>query len=126
MDENRLGISFSHKRNRLIIYRDVFRVLDNPGCFQLRIDQENNLLAIEPCKLGDSGFHIAPDFAEYEQDRCYELCSIELIKFMWGLCGWDEEKTYRIEGIKCPDIPVVIFELDEAVMITDSELCREE
>ena len=109
-----LGISFSLKRARVRIYRDVFRALGEPGCFRFLIDEETNRLAMQVCSFGDAGFHVAPDYYDKDPGWSFEITSLELLELIWEQCDWDPEGAYRITGILCRDINVVMFDLNDA------------
>lgn len=121
LSDGRIFITFSLKRQRVLIYRDVLRALGKPGCFRFLIDEETNRLAMQVCAFGDAGFHIAPDFSDKDPRWSYEICSTELLELIWDLCDWDSEGSYRVAGILCPDIHVIIFELNDAVKTSGSE-----
>lgn len=117
-----LYLSFSLKRQRVRIFRDVLRALGKPGCFRFLIDEDSNRLAMQVCAFGDGGFHITPDFSDKDSGWSYEISSAELLGLIWDQCNWDPESSYRVSGVLCPDIHVIIFELNNAEMFSGSEL----
>ena len=117
-----LYLSFSLKRQRVRIFRDVLRALGKPGCFRFLIDEDSNRLAMQVCAFGDGGFHITPDFSDKDSGWSYEISSAELLGLIWDQCNWDPESSYRVAGVLCPDIHVIIFELNNAEMFSGSEL----
>lgn len=121
LSDGRINISFNLKRHRVLIFRDVLRALGNPGCFRFLIDGEKKCLAIQVCDFGDEGYHIVPDFSEKENGWSYELCSTELLRLIWGLCGWDREDAYRIRGVLCHEKRAAIFNLNNAEKISGEE-----
>ena len=120
-NDGRLGISLSLKRARVRIYRDVFRALGEPGCFRFLIDEETNRLAMQVCAFGDAGFHVSPDYSDNDPGWSSEITSLELVEVIWEQGDWDAEGTYRITGILCPDINVVMFELNDAEKYSGAE-----
>lgn len=116
--DGNLFITFSRKRQRALIYKDVFRALDEPECYRFLINEDKNQLAMQVCAFGDSGFHIAN--YDMPTGKSYEVSSTEMMELIWELCDWDPERSYRVPGILCPDIHVVIFELDQAEAIADT------
>ena len=120
-NDGRLGISLSLKRARVRIYRDVFRALGEPGCFRFLIDEETNRLAMQVCAFGDAGFHVSPDYSDKDPGWSFEITSLELLELIWEQCDWDQEGSYRITGILCPDINVVMFELNDAEKYSAAE-----
>ena len=121
VSDGRLCISFCLKRQQVLIFRDVLRALGKPGCFRFLIDEATNRLAVQVCAFGDAGFHVTPDFEDKESWWSYRICSQELLELIWELCDWDPDGTYRISGVLCPDIHVVMFELNDAEMYSGQE-----
>ncbi len=121
VSDGRLCISFCLKRQQVLIFRDVLRALGKPGCFRFLIDETTNRLAVQVCAFGDAGFHVTPDFEDKESWWSYRICSQELLELIWELCDWDPDGTYRVSGVLCPDIHVVMFELNDAEMYSGQE-----
>lgn len=121
VSDGRLCISFCLKRQQVLIFRDVLRALGKPGCFRFLIDETTNRLAVQVCAFGDAGFHVTPDFEDKESWWSYRICSQELLELIWDLCDWDPDGTYRVSGVLCPDIHVVMFELNDAEMYSGQE-----
>ena len=121
VSDGRLCISFCLKRQQVLIFRDVLRALGKPGCFRFLIDEATNRLAVQVCAFGDAGFHVTPDFEDKESWWSYRICSQELLELIWELCDWDPDGTYRVSGGPCPDIHVVMFELNDAEMYSGQE-----
>ena len=57
---------------------------------------------------------MAPDYYDKDPGGSFEITSLELLELIWEQCDWDPEGSYRITGILCPDINVVMFELNDA------------
>lgn len=121
VSDGRLCISFCLKRQQVLIFRDVLRALGKPGCFRFLIDETTNRLAVQVCAFGDAGFHVTPDFEDKDSWWSYRICSQELLELIWDLCDWDSDGTYRVSGVLCPDIHVVMFELNDAEMYSGQE-----
>ena len=121
VSDGRLCISFCLKRQQVLIFRDVLRALGKPGCFRFLIDEATNRLAVQVCAFGDAGFHVTPDFEDKESWWSYRICSQELLELIWELCDWDPDGTYRVSGVLCPDIHVVMFALNDAEMYSGQE-----
>ena len=121
VSDGKIYISFSIKRQRVRIFCDVLSALGKQGCFSFLIDEEPNRLALQVCAFGDAGFHITPDFSDKDSGWSYEICSMELLELIWDLCDWDSDGSYRVAGVLCPDIHVIIFELNDAEKTSGSE-----
>ena len=113
---DRIGISLSLRRDRVSIWLDTLKVLYNPEFFRFLINEEEKKLAIEVCEYGDEGFHIVPDLT-YENE--YEICSVEMMRMIWDMCGWDPEASYRVMGELYSQERVVEFKLKEAEKILE-------
>ena len=121
VSDGRLCISFCLKRQQVLIFRDVLRALGKPGCFRFLIDEATNRLAVQVCAFGDAGFHVTPDFEDKDSWWSYRICSQELLELIWDLCDWEPDGTYRVSGVLCPDIHVVMFELNDAEIYSGQE-----
>ena len=121
VSDGRLCISFCLKRQQVLIFRDVLRALGKPGCFRFLIDETTNRLAVQVCAFGDAGFHVTQDFEDKDSWWSYRICSQELLELIWDLCDWEPDGTYRVSGVLCPDIHVVMFELNDAEMYSGQE-----
>lgn len=121
MDGRRIGISFSLKRARVLIYHDTLRALQSPEFFRFLINEAKRKLAMEVCNYGDDGFHIVPDFSEKDARHSYEIASTDLLRMVYAMCNWDSEDTYRVYGRLYPEERVVEFELTDAQIISDAE-----
>lgn len=121
VSDGKIYISFSLKRQRVRIFRDVLRALGKPGCYRFLIDEETNRLAMQVCAFGDAGFHVTPEFSDKDSGWSYEISSTELLELIWDQCGWDMEGSYRVAGVLCPDIHVIIFELNDAEKYSGAE-----
>ena len=121
VSDGRLCISFCLKRQQVLIFRDVLRALGKPGCFRFLIDETTNRLAVQVCAFGDAGFHVTPDFEDKDSWWSYRICSQELLELIWDLCDGEPDGTYRVSGVLCPDIHVVMFELNDAEMYSGQE-----
>lgn len=110
-----MEMSLSLRRRRVRIFHDVLRALDMPRCFRFLFDDKTNQLAMQACSFGDAGYHLVPDFQD--SDWAYEITSIELLELLWQQCSWNPDRTYRVKGVLCPDMPVIIFDLNEAEVL---------
>lgn len=115
-----LYISLSLKRRRVRIFHDIVRALDTPRCFRFLIEEKTNQLAMQACEFGDVGYHVIPDCQD--SSWAYELTSLELLELIWNQCNWNPEKTYRVQGVLCPNIKSVIFDLNNAEIYSGADM----
>lgn len=116
-----IGISFSLRRGRVLIYRDTIRALGYPDYFRFLINKNACKIAMEVCKFGDDGFQIVPDFNTEVGNNSYEISSLKLLQLVWSMCGWDLNGSYRVFGTIYEKQGVVDFDLSKAEKIFDSE-----
>ncbi len=121
MEGASLGISFSLRRGRVLIYRDTIRALEYPDYFRFLVNKDACKIAMEVCKFGDDGFQIVPDFNTMVGKYSYEISSLGLLKLIWLMCGWDLNGSYRTFGTLYQKQGVVDFDLNKAEKIFDSE-----
>lgn len=119
MEEHRIGISFSLKRECVLIYHDTIKALGNPDFFRFLINEDSKKLAMEVCSYGDNGYHIVPTFKEGDS---YEIYSIEMLKMIWDICGWKERESYRAWGELYFRERVIEFDLNMAETIVYEDL----
>ena len=121
MDGHRIGISFSLKRRCVLIYHDTLRALQKPEFFRFLINEGEKKLAMEVCGYGDDGFHVVPNFKERDSKNSYEIYSLEMLRMVYAVCGWDAGDTFRVIGQLYPEERIVEFDLKEAQLISDAE-----
>lgn len=125
MDENtntyKTGISFSLRRARVLIYHDTIRALGDPVCFRFLINKIDKKMAMQVCDFGEDGYHIVPNYSGKESKFSYEITSIELLRMIWNMCGWDESGTYHVIGTLYQKEKIVEFDLKQADRISDAE-----
>lgn len=56
-----------------------------------------------------------------ENDWNFVINSIPMLRIIWKVCKWDEEKSYRISGIYHAECNLVVFDLKQAVTLMMNE-----
>lgn len=112
-----IGIYLTMKERQVYIYRETIRELGNPAFFRFLLNPEKRKFAIEVCALGDPGYYTTPVL---EDDR-YRVNSIKLLRLIWNLCEWDEDRTYRVPGVVYHKENIAEFLLDEAEPVNTPE-----
>ena len=56
-----------------------------------------------------------------ENDWNFVINSIPMLRIIWKVCNWDEEKSYRISGIYHAECNLVVFDLKQAVTLMMNE-----
>ena len=114
-DHSDLGISFAASAGRITIFKTTLTALEYPPFFRFLLDTENKQFGIERCEFESSGSHQLPE--EMPQDH-YDIKSMDMVKFIYRICGWDAASTYRIKGIAVPNQHIVMFDLTAALRVT--------
>ncbi len=113
-----LGINFAISYGRITIFQTTMKELGFPLYYRFLLDQENRQFAIECCEFESIGSHQWP---EDDRDH-YDVISIDLVRFIYRLCGWDKKYSYRIKGIAVPEQKMVIFDLTNALRFKEHRM----
>jgi len=119
-DDIKLGISFSLKRRRVLIYRSSLRNLGTPQNIRFLLNVKDKKIAVQACEAIDRDSFKVPNFEDGSKDP-YEITSISFLNMIYKLAGWDQTQTYRIVGTPYPDKRLVEFFLLEAEVIQDED-----
>ena len=57
-----------------------------------------------------------------ENDWNFVINSIPMLRIIWKVCKWDEEKSYRISGTYHAECNLVVFDLKQAVTLMINEI----
>ena len=115
--EKKLGLSFSLKRGRSLIYWATIRSLENPKFIRFLFNSRDHKVAIQTATPIDKEAMKVPAV----QDTQYEINSKAFLRVLYKNCHWDENKTYRVYGTYYPEAQVVEYLLEEATVIQDEE-----
>lgn len=108
------GLSFSLRCGKTLIYHATIKALGDPEYIRFLIDTKNKRMALQVCnkKLPES-FKVP----QCEQDKWdFTVCGQAMLKIIWDCCGWDRDKTYRIEGNVIENHDLVEFDLRQATI----------
>lgn len=114
----RIGFSFSLKWGKLRIYRSTLKALGEPGYIRLLLNKKSKQIAVQSCEQIDRDSYQVPAYENWEQ---FDISSRKLIKMIYKLAGWEEDKTYRIYGYPVPNFHLVLFFFKEGQEITVAE-----
>lgn len=118
----RPGVSFSYKRNRILVFLSTLQVLNDPSCIRFLFNPSEKKLAIQECKYNEKDSFVVPKY-ESEGWKTYEISSISMVKMFWECCGWTENRTYRIFGEYYPQYKLVEFKMIDAVELSEEMFC---
>ncbi len=113
-DPEQPGITFSAKYGRILIFKRTLDLLGFPECYRFLFSPEDRLFAVQACKISDEGAHTLPP-ESIEGD--YRVKSMDLVQFVYRVCGWNEKVSYRAAGAVIPEENVVQFDLSAALEI---------
>lgn len=116
-----LGINIALTCGRITIFRTTLKELGYPPYYRFLLDQEKKQFAIECCEFESSGSHQLPE----ERREHYDVISIDLVRFIYRLCGWDKKSSYRIKGIAIPSRRMVVFDLAKALRYQEHKMVGE-
>ena len=123
MINEKLRVSFSLKRRRVLIHRTTLRALSNPTNIRFLMNTKDKKVAVQSCEAIDRDNFVVPDFNSVSQ---FEITSVNFLQIIYKLAKWDEDKSYRIEGQAFTRNRLVEFDLTRAATIADEEFVDEE
>lgn len=116
--ENKLGLSLSIKRGRILIYRNTLKEIGEPDYIRLLLNRKLKRIAVQCCEEIDRDSYRVPDYSTWEQ---FDIASLKFITMLYKMAGWDSEKSYRIYGYPVLKYRLVLFCLEDAHVIADDE-----
>ena len=118
--ENRLGMSFSITRGRLLVYHATIRELGEPGYIRFLYNDGKRRVAVQCCeKIDEEGFRVPK---AYQGERFqFEINSSPWLSVIYKKCGWDIEQSYSVTGVSYPEHRLVEFRLDNAKKIAPAQ-----
>ena len=117
-DSNKIGISFSLERGRVLIHRSALRSIGMPSNIRFLLNTGAKKVAVQVCEAIDRDSFTVPNL---EDTGSYEICSMNFINVLYRLAGWKKEKSYRIYGNVFAKNRLVEYDLSDATEITDEE-----
>lgn len=120
MEDSRIGLSFSMKRRRVLIYRSTLRCLGMPKNIRFLLNIKKKKIAVQVCEAIDRDCFKIPMIKDGSKEP-FEITSINFINMIYKAAGWDSESTYRIFGRAYPDNRLVEFVFDDAEIIRDDD-----
>ncbi len=118
--DNRLGMSFSLIRGRLLVSHATIIELGNPEYVRFLYNDGKKRIAVQCCeKIDKEGFRVpVVDVGERFQ---FEISSIPLLSVIYKKCGWDVTQTYNVTGVSYPEHRLVEYKLEEVRQIAPNQ-----
>ena len=118
--EGRLGLSFSFRRGRLLVYYSTIRNLGMPEYVRFLLNSKEKRIAIQKCEEIDRDGIRVPKRGEIEKYQ-FEINSSPLLSVIYKKCNWDYEKSYLVSGEAFPKNNLIDFDLNTAVIIAQDQ-----
>ena len=112
----KLGLSFSIRRGRLLIYYATIRALGNPDYIRFLFNSRDKKIAIQCCDPIDrDSFRVN----KYQEGMKYqfEITSSPFLSVIYKTCHWDADQTYLCYGKEYPENRLVEYKLEDATVI---------
>ena len=117
---NRLGMSFSITRGRLLIYHATIIELGNPDYIRFLYNDGMRRVAVQCCeKIDKEGFRV-PKVVSGERFQ-FEISGSPFLSVIYKKCQWNIEQAYNVFGVSYPEHRLVEFRLDNARQIAASQ-----
>lgn len=114
------GISLCKKSGKIRIFHSTVKELGNPKYIRFLLNPEKKTFVIQSCKNKVPESILVPKYAPDNWD--FVVHSMTMLKGIWTICGWDDEETYRMDGICFPEHKLVEFDLKQAEMLNCEEI----
>jgi len=114
------GISFSIKRSRVLIYRSTIRELKSPEYIRFLLNKKKHTIAVQCCEQIDQDSFKVPDLANDKRVQ-FEISSMNFLSIIYEIANWDPKKTYHLTGYYIEKYRLVLYDLNEANVISDDE-----
>lgn len=113
---NELGIAFSRKSARVLIYKSTLRSLGQPKYIRILPNPKRRRLALQVCAKDEMGAILVP---KTKARKPIIICSLVIQRIIWDISEWDKDKSYRIYGKHFPKNEIVEFLMEDAEVIPD-------
>lgn len=118
-DWSKPGISFNLTYGRITLFKATLKTIGEPEYVHFLCNADRKKFAIEPCSMDDPGSHRLME--QLNRESCDIKC-MQLVRFVYQCCGWNEKTTYRLEGRVTGDYRRVEFDLSETFVIVDGRV----
>ena len=118
------GISLNIVSGRITIFKSTLTALGYPEFLRFRFSPEDRIFGLEPCDIDDAGaVHLPVNITQ----EYYEIRCMDLVRFVYRICGWQKRLTYRIAGkLYSPETRLVYFDLRSAYEIHKGRVLNSE
>lgn len=111
--EERLGLSFSIRRGRVLVHHSTIRSIGKPEYIRFLFNSKTKHIAVQSCEPIDQHSFRVPAFIPGEKTS-FEISSIPFLSVIYKRCHWDENKSYLVYGREYKKNRLVDFDLETA------------
>ena len=116
------GISLckkSGKIGRIRIFHSTIKELRNPKYIRFLFNPAKKSLVVQSCKNKEPESFRVPQYNPENWD--FTVHSSPMLKMIWKVCEWEENKTYRSDGRYYSEYNLVEFDLTQAEIVLYDE-----
>jgi len=112
------SIRFSLSDYRICINMATLACLDNPLYIRLLFESERKMLAISEADEEEYNACKIPERLYVGRNKEFRINRRAFTEAFRVRMNWDFQKTYRAAGVHSPECSAVVFDLNEAIIIT--------
>ena len=88
--------------------------------YRIRKSKIHSLLVIQACENKEPENFRIPEYNPENWD--FAVHSSPMLKMIWKVCGWEENQTYRSDGVCYKEHRLVEFDLEQAEILSFVEI----
>lgn len=105
-----LILTLCMQENTLLISNAIIEQLGSPSLIQIRMNEEDKSLRVNPCEYGVRGAVVVPDRHMYQ----LEMPDRSLIRRIQRITEWPDDNPRVLYGVFIPQHNAIYFSLDTA------------
>ena len=98
------------RENTLLISNAIIEQLGSPSLIQIKMNEADKSLLINPCEYGTRGAVVVPDNHQYQ----LEMPGRSLIRRIQRITEWPDDNPRVLYGVFIPRLNAIYFSLDAA------------
>lgn len=107
---NITGVSLCQKTGIIRIFRSTIKELGDPKYIRFLFNPEKRTLAVQATSRKEAECFRVPKYNSKDWD--FKICSVQMLRMIWKVCGCNENDTYRAAGTHYPEYDLVEFDLN--------------
>lgn len=108
-----LVMTLCPKEESILLNKAVLDQLGQPRQVQLLINEEQGMLLLKTCSIGDREAVVIPQLPPDQ----FEVSGASLLKRLRRLTGWLDNYPRQIRGTAIPEFEAIAFDLQTAVRV---------